>query len=59
MDVGVQLTALGHQPGERLAEMALLRGEAELFIERDLLGQRARADGVGAMIDEHGAFPRK
>ncbi len=39
--------------------MALLGRAAELFIERDLLGERAGADSVGAVIDEHGEFLRK
>ena len=56
--VGVDVAGLAGQPGERLAEMALLRREPVLFVERHLLAQRARTQSIGPMIDQHAAFPR-
>src|SRR5215203_5084772 len=53
MDVAVDVAGLADEPGERLAEMALLMGKSVLLVERELLAQAPGTHGVGAMIDQH------
>src|SRR5207245_8810982 len=55
MNVGVDGAGLADEVGQRPAEMALLRGEAVLFVERQLFSQSACAHRVGAMVQQH--FP--
>src|SRR3954452_8236486 len=53
MDVAVDVSGLGDQPRQRLAEMPLLGGKTMLFIERYLLAQATCANGVSAVIEQH------
>ena len=53
VNVGVDVAGLGHQVSKRLAEMAFLGGKAMLLIECELFAERARAHGVGAMVQQH------
>src|SRR3954465_8029417 len=57
MDVAVDVAGLAHKPSQRLAVVPLLRDQAMLLVERELLAQRADADGIGAVIDQHGVSP--
>src|SRR4051794_4250285 len=53
MDIAVDVSGLGDQPRQRLAEMPLLGGKTMLFIERYLLAQATCANGVGSVIEQH------